>query len=152
MTRAWIFRRLWKSRNEKITVLSTEELADVDMADMSALTNFRKYLAGNATVKNFRSVFPTVRYLDYICISTVVQINMGCCLKEYLVRTIPPRRGIYRARTIRPFAAERYKRLAVNRGISPAHFNNVLEYRGLRFCKNSSYFGIARIGIGSNWI
>lgn len=55
---------------KKIIVLSEDALADVDMAYLSALPNFKRYLAGGATVKNFRSVFPTVTYLDHTSIST----------------------------------------------------------------------------------
>ena len=55
---------------KKMVVLSEDALADVDMGYLSALPNFERYIRGGATVKNFRSVFPTITYIDHTSMIT----------------------------------------------------------------------------------
>lgn len=45
-----------------LIVLSADALVEEDMENLSAMPNFRKYLAGGCGVKKIRSVYPTITY------------------------------------------------------------------------------------------
>ena len=56
--------------NGKMIVLSADALVHEDMEELSAMPNFRKYLAGGAAIKRVKSIYPTITYPCHTTMAT----------------------------------------------------------------------------------